>query len=253
MMASLQMITPRRSPFISTAATSKRWSALPLSLQKPGRTILQSAQALPRHRYPYEKRATNYLTLVKLAAPPTVSPGAERRNACRPDGRTPLARRTLIGAAAGLPLVSIGSWFSDPRHEFTYKLATGQSLTQPINAGWSRPAGAFARRPAAARDPLLSGKPAGLRHGPDDAGALGRHRIPQHRWLGDLDRRLGRGAYQCWVRLLGIRSGMAGDGRRHRPSDPRADREIRAAGRLEGGRQRLPPDHLRRKADPRAR
>ncbi len=45
----------------------------------------------------------------------------------------PLARRTLIGAAAGLPLVSIGSGRARAA-EFTYKLATGQTITQPINA-----------------------------------------------------------------------------------------------------------------------
>jgi len=47
--------------------------------------------------------------------------------------RTTLSRRNLLQAASALPLFSIGL----PRAhaaEFTYKLATGQSLTQPINA-----------------------------------------------------------------------------------------------------------------------
>jgi tripartite ATP-independent transporter DctP family solute receptor len=45
----------------------------------------------------------------------------------------PLARRSLLTAAAALPLVSIRS---DPARaaEFSYKLATGQTITQPINA-----------------------------------------------------------------------------------------------------------------------
>lgn len=44
-----------------------------------------------------------------------------------------LNRRSLLGAAAVLPLVSIGSGRARAA-EFTYKLATGQSITQPINA-----------------------------------------------------------------------------------------------------------------------
>ena len=44
-----------------------------------------------------------------------------------------LSRRTLLAGAAGVPLVAIRS---RPAYaaEFTYKVATGQSLTQPINA-----------------------------------------------------------------------------------------------------------------------
>ena len=45
-----------------------RVQPLPVSLQEPGRALLQQAQALPRDRHPHEKHATNYLALVKLAA-----------------------------------------------------------------------------------------------------------------------------------------------------------------------------------------
>lgn len=46
--------------------------------------------------------------------------------------RVGISRRTLLQSAGALPLFSIGM---RPAHaaEFTYKLATGQSLTQPIN------------------------------------------------------------------------------------------------------------------------
>lgn len=44
-----------------------------------------------------------------------------------------LGRRSLLGAAAALPLVSIGSGRARAA-EFSYKLATGQTITQPINA-----------------------------------------------------------------------------------------------------------------------
>lgn len=49
------------------------------------------------------------------------------------DARNGLSRRTLLASAAAVPLVAIGKRRADAA-EFTYKLATGQTLTQPINA-----------------------------------------------------------------------------------------------------------------------
>ncbi len=50
----------------------------------------------------------------------------------RDSGKT-LGRRALIATAAGLPLVAIGTRPAGAA-EFVYKLATGQSMAQPINA-----------------------------------------------------------------------------------------------------------------------
>ena len=46
--------------------------------------------------------------------------------------RTFLTRRKLLRSAAAVPLFSIGMRYAQSA-EFTYKLATGQSLTQPVN------------------------------------------------------------------------------------------------------------------------
>ena len=47
--------------------------------------------------------------------------------------RGTISRRALLGAAAAIPLVAIRTRPARAA-EFDYKLATGQSLTQPINA-----------------------------------------------------------------------------------------------------------------------
>ena len=113
--------------------------------------------------------------------------------------------------------------------EFTYKLATGQSLTpadqRPAGAG-SRSHQGRQRRPA--RNPLLSGEPARFGYRSADPNPQRGRRFPQHRRLRHLDRRAGRGHHQCRLRVLRVRAGLAGDGRRSRRHSPRADRQDRA-------------------------
>ena len=63
-------------------------------------------------------------------APPTQENRRQSMSKTTPRG---VSRRSVLAAAAALPLVTI--WSKPARAaEFSYKLATGQSLDQPINA-----------------------------------------------------------------------------------------------------------------------
>ena len=75
-----------------------------------------------------------------------------------------LSRRAIVGSALAMPFVRIGPARAA---EFNYKLATGQSLTQPINARLEQ---ACARiREATERPrghPVFPCKPTRVRYGP---------------------------------------------------------------------------------------
>ena len=164
--------------------------------------------------------------------------------------RPGLSRRTLLAGLSAIPLVAIHTRRAAAA-EFSFKLATGQSLTQPINARLEQ---------ACKRIEAASGGRIELKFFPASQLGSDTDLLTQVRTGGiDFLNLAGSvistvaspvGITNVGLRVQGLCAGLAGHRRRARQGRAHRGREVRHDDRRSRRRQFLPPDHVVVEADP---